>query len=248
MMSVTVRGRGFVYRLTRPVKVSAIESETPSRAGLGEVRACTLRRAARHPLHARLRRRRTMPADVYRGSTLGKALAASLDELIASQDIPASMREQVMRLYDAAMCEQLKDGQLQVRGKADQLHGRIEDGKLETYRFVNGNWTFDMKQARLKGHAFNSSHSSGFVNRDGRVIENLHVAAVDEKQAALEQAPIEEAPLQLAASGDADEANAAATTADDDADDGLYQYDGASDPREPSSKPARRLSEDRWRR
>ena len=128
-----------------------------------------------------------MPADVYRGSTLGKALAASLDELIASQDIPASMREQVMRLYDAAMCEQLKDGQLQVRGKADQLHGRIEDGKLETYRNFDMKWTFDMKQARLKGHAFNSSHSSGFVNRDGRVIENLHVAAVDEKQAALEQ-------------------------------------------------------------
>ena len=100
-----------------------------------------------------------MPADVYRGSTLGKALAASLDELIASQDIPASMREQVMRLYDAAMCEQLKDGQLQVRGKADQLHGRIEDGKLETYRNFDMKWTFDMKQARLKGHAFNSSHS-----------------------------------------------------------------------------------------
>ena len=166
------------------------------------------------PCNARPRRdsrtrRRTMPADVYRGSTLGKALAASLDELIASQDIPASMREQVMRLYDAAMCEQLKDGQVQVRGKADQLHGRIEDGKLETYRFVNGNWTFEMKQARLKGHAFNCRTAR--PREQSRVIENLHVAAV-EKQAVLEQAPIEEA---LSSSPPRGCANAAATTADD---------------------------------
>ena len=164
-----------------------------------------------------------MPADVYRGSTLGRALSASLDELIASQDIPASMREQVMRLYDAAMCEQLKDSVLQVQGKADQLHGRIEDGKLETYRFVNGNWTFDLKQARLKGHAFNSAPGSGFANRDGRAIQGVHVVAVDCKQAELEQAPIEEAPLEVTASGEADDGNAAATTADDEVDDAISQ-------------------------
>ena len=182
-----------------------------------------------------------MPADVYRGSTLGSALSASLDELISSQDIPASMREQIMRLYDKAMCEQilalpaLKDG-LQVQGKADQLHGRIEEGKLETYRFFNGNWTFDLKQARLKGHAFNSAPGSGYANRDGRVIQNVHVVAVDCKQAELEQAPIEEAPLEATASGAADEGNEAATIdeADDEVgDDAIFQNDGASDPAEP---------------
>ena len=163
-----------------------------------------------------------MPADVYRGSTLGSALSASLDELISSQDIPASMREQIMRLYDKAMCEQilalpaLKDG-LQVQGKADQLHGRIEEGKLETYRFFNGNWTFDLKQARLKGHGFNSAPGSGYANRDGRVIQNVHVVAVDCKQAELEQAPIEEAPLEATTSGAADEGNEAATIDEADA-------------------------------
>ena len=179
-----------------------------------------------------------MPADVYRGSTLGRALAASLDELIASQNIPASMREQIMRMYDASMCEQLKDSRLQVQGKADQLHGRIEDGKLETYNNYNGNWTFDLKQARMKGRAFNSAPSSGYANRDGRVIQNVQVVAVDCKQAELEQAPIEEAPLEVAASGEADDGNAAATTADDEVDDALLQYDGASDPAEPPAAPA----------
>lgn len=174
-----------------------------------------------------------MPADVYRGSTLGRALAASLDELIASQDIPASMREQIMRMYDTAMCKRLKDDQLHTAGKVDQLHGRIEDGKLVNYNNFNGSWTFDLKQARLKGRAFNSAPSSGYANRDGRVIQNVQVVAVDCKQAELEQAPIEEAPLEVAASGEADDGNAAATTADDEADDALFQYDGASDPAEP---------------
>ena len=173
-----------------------------------------------------------MPAPVYRGCTLGQALEKSLDDLIGKEEIPMAMREQIMRLYDTAICEQLKDSRMSQAAKAEQLHGRIEDGKLETYRFFNGNWTFDLKTARLKGRAFSES---GPGSRDGCVIKNLHVEAVDCKVAELEQAPIEETPLVASASGEADEGNTAATTADDELDDALQQFDGASDPAEPTA-------------
>lgn len=155
-----------------------------------------------------------------------------MDDLIGKEEIPVAMREQIMRMYDAAMCEQLTDSRMS-QIKAEQLHARIEDGQLETYRFFNGSWTFDLKRARLKGRAFNSS--PGQSSRDGRNIQNVHVVAVDVKVAELEQAPIEEAPLEASASGVADEGNTAATTADtwDDEFAMMQQFDGASDPVEP---------------
>jgi len=72
----------------------------------------------------------------------------------------------------------------------------------------------------------------GAASRDGRDIKNVHVVAVDCKVAELDQAPIEEAPLEATASGALDEGNAAATTADT-CDDEFFQFDGAGDPAEP---------------
>jgi len=175
-----------------------------------------------------------MPCDVYRECTLGRSLGESLDELIGKEEIPVAVREQIMRLYDAAMCKQLKamcqppeQARRNSQSKPEQLHARIEDGQLETYRFYNGSWTFDLKQARFK------APSQGKSSRD---IQNVHVVAVDATVAELEQAPIDEPALEAAASGIVDEGNAAATTADTWDDDSLMQqFDGACDPEPPTT-------------
>eukprot|EP00908_Phaeocystis_cordata_P021111 Transcript_3414.p1 GENE.Transcript_3414~~Transcript_3414.p1 ORF type:complete len:305 (-),score=134.29 Transcript_3414:86-1000(-) len=180
-----------------------------------------------------------MPAPVYRGCSLGVHLAGALDELIAKEEIPEQMREQVMRLFDTAMCDQLKDNSVagSTAKKAEKLQGRIEEGQLETYRFVNNSWTFDLAQAKFKGLAFDLKTGA----KDVPFKQHVHIEAVDAKFAELEQEPEELAPLQAAASAADDEVDAPATIANDEDwedEEGAGQFDGADDPVVPPAEQA----------
>ena len=61
-----------------------------------------------------------------------------------------------------------------------ELHGEIRDGVVESYRFVDNVWTFELVSARFKGHVFTGSRE-GERARPPLFVERIKVIAVDQK-------------------------------------------------------------------
>ncbi|CAG7846111.1 Transcription initiation factor IIA subunit 2 {ECO:0000256/PIRNR:PIRNR009415} [Serendipita indica DSM 11827] len=68
------------------------------------------------------------PYELYRGSSVGIALADSLDALISSNEITPQLAIRIMERYDKAVCDVL---QKQVKAKA------TFKGRLHTYRSLS---------------------------------------------------------------------------------------------------------------
>ena len=61
-----------------------------------------------------------------------------------------------------------------------ELHGEIRDGVVESYRFVDNVWSFELVSARFKGHVFTGSRE-GERARPPLFVERIKVIAVDQK-------------------------------------------------------------------
>ncbi|CCA66823.1 probable TFIIA subunit [transcription initiation factor] [Serendipita indica DSM 11827] len=81
------------------------------------------------------------PYELYRGSSVGIALADSLDALISSNEITPQLAIRIMERYDKAVCDVL---QKQVKAKA------TFKGRLHTYRNCDDVWSFYLRKCTLK--------------------------------------------------------------------------------------------------
>ncbi|KAG8820975.1 Transcription initiation factor IIA small chain (TFIIA 13.5 kDa subunit) [Serendipita sp. 411] len=82
--------------------------------------------------------------ELYRGSSVGLALADSLDALISSNEITPQLAIRIMERYDRAVCDVF---QKQVKAKA------TFKGHLHTYRNCDDVWTFYARDCTLKMEA-----------------------------------------------------------------------------------------------
>lgn len=81
------------------------------------------------------------PYELYRGSSVGIALADSLDSLISSNEITPQLAVRIMERYDKAVCDVISK---QVKAKASFK------GHLHTYRNCDDVWTFYARDCVLK--------------------------------------------------------------------------------------------------
>ena len=155
-----------------------------------------------------------MVAVVYRNGKLGVELSETLNQMIESKDIPIEMHEQVMQSFDKRVNELLKDNWCkdEERITNNKLQGRIENGVIRSYRNVNNTWTFELEEATFRGQAFVSTVKTS--KDKGKVVRNIHVVIIDQKQAELARPDTPPRVTAGAGAGAADGDSAPAMTAD----------------------------------
>ena len=80
-------------------------------------------------------------SELYRGSSIGWALAEALDELISNSHIEPQMAHRILAHFDKAMLNTL---QSHVRARLTMK------GHLQTYRCCDDVWTFLVKDVSFK--------------------------------------------------------------------------------------------------
>ncbi|KAK8219205.1 Transcription initiation factor IIA subunit 2 [Zalaria obscura] len=79
--------------------------------------------------------------EIYRHTSIGYALADTLDELISSRRIEPQVAIKVIQNFDAVMAQVL----------GDRVKARMSfKGHLDTYRFCDEVWTFIIKDIKFK--------------------------------------------------------------------------------------------------
>lgn len=92
---------------------------------------------------------------IYRESCLGKALKSALDQMELVESLPVHLTDVAMQVFDAAVLDDFKSNKcIESTGAPHSLKGEIRDGVVESYRFVDNVWTFDLASATFKGVAF----------------------------------------------------------------------------------------------
>jgi len=102
-----------------------------------------------------------MAYQLYRNTTLGNTLQESLDELIQFQQISPSLALRVLLQFDRSINDAL----------ANKLRARVsfKANKLNTYRFCDNVWTFNMSGVEFKEtHDFAQVDQLKIVACDGR--------------------------------------------------------------------------------
>jgi hypothetical protein len=103
---------------------------------------------------------------VYRDSCLGKALKSALDEMEMKEVLPSHFTDVAMQAFDAAVLDNLKPEKLIMSTvRPVSLTGEIREGVVESYRFVDNVWTFDLASAKFKGNVFAAKTSVLHVDR-----------------------------------------------------------------------------------
>merc|ERR1712014_67966 len=79
--------------------------------------------------------------ELYRGTSIGLALADTLDDLISSRRIEPQLAMRIMSHFDARIAEVL----------GEKVKARLTfKGHLDTYRFCDEVWTFILKDVKFK--------------------------------------------------------------------------------------------------
>ncbi|KAF2861720.1 transcription initiation factor IIA, gamma subunit [Piedraia hortae CBS 480.64] len=79
--------------------------------------------------------------ELYRGTSIGLALADALDEMITARQIEPQLAMRIMNNFDQCISAVLSE---QVRAKMSFK------GSLDTYRFCDEVWTFIINNAKFK--------------------------------------------------------------------------------------------------
>ena len=163
------------------------------------------------------------------------------------RSIPADFKDKLFGAFDQVMLEKLSGGWGHTHGERvpNSLRGNIRDGKVETYRFIDNVWTFDLRSAAFSGGCFNQGP------RMAMSVDKVRIVAVDAKMflskdlaggtdaAVATAAPAlrnGSAPISVAAARELPASEESATLFDDEEDDDdfedteqLAQLDGAAD-------------------
>ncbi|KAF2764965.1 transcription initiation factor IIA, gamma subunit [Teratosphaeria nubilosa] len=87
------------------------------------------------------------PYELYRGTSIGLALADTLDDLISSRRIEPQLAMKIMQHFDKEIARVL----------GDKVKSRLQfKGHLDTYRFCDEVWTFIIKDVKFKLEASNT--------------------------------------------------------------------------------------------
>ncbi|KAI0970534.1 transcription initiation factor iia small chain [Xylaria arbuscula] len=79
--------------------------------------------------------------ELYRRSSIGGALTDTLDDLITQNNIDPQLAMKVLANFDRAIAEVLQD----------KVRSRLTfKGSLDTYRFCDEVWTFQLKNVTFK--------------------------------------------------------------------------------------------------
>ncbi|TKA33781.1 Transcription initiation factor IIA subunit 2 [Salinomyces thailandicus] len=79
--------------------------------------------------------------ELYRGTSIGIALADTLDDLISSRRIEPQLAMKIMSNFDAKIAAVL----------GEKVKARMSfKGHLDTYRFCDEVWTFILKDVKFK--------------------------------------------------------------------------------------------------
>ncbi|KAI1817487.1 transcription initiation factor iia small chain [Poronia punctata] len=79
--------------------------------------------------------------ELYRRSSIGGALTDTLDDLITQNNIDPQLAMKVLANFDRAITEVLQD----------KVRSRLSfKGSLDTYRFCDEVWTFQLKNVTFK--------------------------------------------------------------------------------------------------
>ncbi|KAK6436234.1 Transcription initiation factor IIA subunit 2 [Oleoguttula sp. CCFEE 5521] len=79
--------------------------------------------------------------ELYRATSIGNALADSLDTLISQRRIEPQLAMRVLQNFDQAMASVI----------GDKVKARLQfKGHLDTYRFCDEVWTFIIKDVNFK--------------------------------------------------------------------------------------------------
>ncbi|QIW99178.1 hypothetical protein AMS68_004696 [Peltaster fructicola] len=79
--------------------------------------------------------------ELYRGTSIGIALADTLDDLISSRRIEPQLAMRIMQHFDQGIASVL----------GDNVKARLQfKGHLDTYRFCDEVWTFIIKNVNFK--------------------------------------------------------------------------------------------------
>ncbi|GAW18617.1 hypothetical protein ANO14919_080960 [Xylariales sp. No.14919] len=79
--------------------------------------------------------------ELYRRSSIGGALTDTLDDLITQDNIDPQLAMKVLANFDRAIAEVLQD----------KVRSRLSfKGSLDTYRFCDEVWTFQLKNVNFK--------------------------------------------------------------------------------------------------
>jgi len=112
---------------------------------------------------------------IYRESCLGKSLKTAVDEMVLVETLPENLVDVAMQLFDAAIREHIKPSRIITSTtRPTALEGEIRDGKVESYRFVDNVWTFNLAKAAFKGGVF-------AVGRNALHVDRVRVICADAK-------------------------------------------------------------------
>ena len=92
---------------------------------------------------------------IYRDTCVGKALQSALEEMEVTEQLPSHLVDVAMGAFDDAVLQNLKPQRLiPSTVRPSMLEGEIREGVVESYRFVDNQWTFHLAHAIFKGAAF----------------------------------------------------------------------------------------------